>query len=123
LEVSVLLVDDLLAAPLNGILWVFKEIHKAATEEQRNRRDQIMAALSALYLSLEQGEITDADFDAQEMELLDELDELDGVEAEADDADDDSEEAPYALKAIPAGHGDAPAAQGEPVSETKEKLS
>ena len=48
-----LLIDDLLAAPLNGLLWVFKEIQKQATEEQRNRREAIMAALSALYIALE----------------------------------------------------------------------
>jgi len=135
----VLLVDDLLAAPLNGILWVFREIHKAATDEQHNRRDQIMAALSALYISLEQGEITDEVFDAQEAELLDELDALDGVDADAEEADDDDGDADsgeritvldreppeYALKSMAAGDrpsGGAPGPQTQPVSK-KEILS
>lgn len=89
-----LLVDDLLAAPVKGILWVFQEIHKAATEEQRSRRDQIMADLSALYVSLEQGEITDEVFDAREQALLDELDALDARgDADGDDDDEDDEDA------------------------------
>ena len=89
-----LLVDDLLTAPMKGILWVFQEIHKAATEEQRARREQIMADLSALYVSLEQGEITDAVFDDREQALLDELDALDAREdAEGtDDEDEDDDE-------------------------------
>lgn len=85
-----LLVDDLLAAPVKGFLWIFHEIHKAATEEQAARRDQIMAALSALYVSLEQHEITDADFDTREHALLDELDDYD-ARADADDAGDETD--------------------------------
>jgi hypothetical protein len=91
-----LLVDDLLAAPVTGILWVFREIENAAKEEQRARRDGIMASLSALYVSLEQGEINDEVFDAREQALLDELDALDAQAAadgaEDDDDDDDDEE-------------------------------
>lgn len=85
-----LLVDDLLMVPLKGIFWVFQEIHKAATEEQRARHDQIMADLSALYVSLEQGVITDEMFDVQEQALLDELDALDArTAAEGNDGDDE----------------------------------
>jgi hypothetical protein len=79
--VTVLLVDDLLTAPVKGLIWVFEEIHKAASEEQRARRDDIMAALSALYRALEQGELTDEAFDSREQALLDELDALDAREA------------------------------------------
>ncbi|MBV5276243.1 MAG: gas vesicle protein GvpG [Lamprocystis purpurea] len=91
-----LLVDDILGAPIKGILWVFKEIHKAASEAQRERRDQIMAELSALYVSLEQGDITEEVFDDREQALLDELDALDarteaGDEDEDDDDDDDDD--------------------------------
>ena len=93
-----LLVDDILGAPIKGILWVFKEIHKAASEAQRERRDQIMAELSALYVSLEQGDITEEVFDDREQALLDELDALDarteaGDEDEEDDDDDDDDDA------------------------------
>jgi hypothetical protein len=89
----VLLVDDILGAPIKGILWVFKEIHKAASEAQRERRDQIMAELSALYVSLEQGDITEEVFDDREQALLDELDALDArTEAQGEEEDDDDDE-------------------------------
>lgn len=88
-----LLVDDILGAPIKGILWVFKEIHKAASEAQRERRDQIMAELSALYVSLEQGDITEDIFDEREQALLDELDALDArTEAGDEDEDDDDDD-------------------------------
>lgn len=87
-----LIIDDLLAAPVNGLLWVFKEIQKQAAEEQRNRRDAIMAALSSLYVSLEQGQIEEEDFDAREQELLDELDRLDAQDEDDDEEAEDEEE-------------------------------
>jgi hypothetical protein len=87
-----LLVDDLLASPVNGLIWVFREIHKAATTEQATRRENIMAALSALYVSLEQEEITEEEFDTQEQALLDELDAYDArADAEEDEDDDDED--------------------------------
>lgn len=89
-----LLVDDLLTAPVKGLIWVFEEIRKSASAEQGARRDEIMAALSALYRALEQGEITDDAFDTREQSLLDELDALDAREdAEALDADADADKA------------------------------
>jgi hypothetical protein len=88
-----LLVDDLLASPVNGLIWVFREIHKAATTEQATRRENIMAALSALYVSLEQEEITEEEFDTQEQALLDELDAYDArADAEEDEDDEDDED-------------------------------
>lgn len=84
-----LLVDDLLTAPVKGLFWIFQEIHQAAGEAQAARRDEIMAALSALYIALEQGEIDEDQFDRREQALLDELDALDAAAAEdADEADD-----------------------------------
>ncbi|NCC28269.1 MAG: hypothetical protein EOM22_09015 [Gammaproteobacteria bacterium] len=86
-----LIVDDLLVAPVKGLIWVFEEIQKSATAEQRARRDEIMDALSVLYRALEQGEITDAVFDTREQALLDELDALDARE-DADELDADADE-------------------------------
>ncbi len=89
-----LLVDDLLTAPVKGLIWVFEEIHKAATEEQRARRDDIMAALSALYRDLEQGDLTEEAFDSREQALLDELDALDAREAAEGLEDEEIEDEP-----------------------------
>jgi hypothetical protein len=68
------LVDDLLLSPVKGVLWVFQEIHDAAQQELAGEREAITAALSELYLKLETGQITEAEFDAQEKVLLDRLD-------------------------------------------------
>ncbi len=74
------LVDDLLLAPAKGLLWVFKEIHDAAQQELAGEAEAITAALSELYMKLETGQITEAEFDAQEQKLLDRLDRLQAQE-------------------------------------------
>jgi hypothetical protein len=74
-----LLVDDVLTAPLKGLIWIFDEVRKAALEAQQGRRDEIMTALSALYVALEQGRLDEDGFEAQEQALLDELDALDAA--------------------------------------------
>ena len=70
------LVDDLLLSPAKGLLWVFREIHDAAQQELEGEGEAITAALSELYMKLETGQITEAQFDAQEKMLLDRLDRL-----------------------------------------------
>jgi len=71
-----LLVDDILAFPLRSILWIFREIHNAAQSELENEGEVITAQLSELYMLLETGRITDAEFDAEEKQLLDRLDSI-----------------------------------------------
>ena len=69
-----LLVDDLLLAPLSGLLWVAEKIHDAAREEMSGEANAITEELRQLYLMLEAKQMTEADFDARERELLDRLD-------------------------------------------------
>lgn len=76
------LLDDLLMSPVKGVLWVFREIHDAAQQELAGESETITASLSELYMRLETGQITEAEFDAQEKVLLDRLDRLQ-AEAEA----------------------------------------
>lgn len=71
-----LIVDDLLTAPIKGVFWIFKEIHNAALQEQAGEAEMITARLSELYMLLETGQITEAEFDAQEKQLLDRLDQI-----------------------------------------------
>ena len=74
-----LIIDDILMAPVKGLLWVFKEIHNAAEAELLGESDSITARLSEIYMMLETGKMTEAEFDAQEKKLLDRLDELDEI--------------------------------------------
>jgi len=77
------LLDDLLLSPVKGILWVFREIHDAAQQELAGESEAITTALSELYMKLETGQITEAEFDAQEKVLLDRLDQLQAAEQAA----------------------------------------
>lgn len=69
-----LIVDDILTAPFKGLFWIFNEIRNAALEEQVGEADRITAQLSELYMMLETGRMTEAEFDAAEKVLLDRLD-------------------------------------------------
>jgi hypothetical protein len=83
------LVDDILLAPARGLFWIFKEIHRAVEEEQANEAEAITNKLSELYMMLETGRMTEAEFDAEEKALLDRLDAIkeraDGGKEEEDD--------------------------------------
>ena len=88
-----LLVDDLLLAPLTGLLWVFRKIHEAAQEEMLGEADAITQELRDLYMMLETGRVTEAEFDARERALLDRLEVIQarGSGPGAEDADEDAE--------------------------------
>jgi hypothetical protein len=74
------LVDDLLLSPVKGVIWIFREIHDAAQQELAGESEAITVALSELYMKLETGQISEAEFDAQEKVLLDRLDRLQAAE-------------------------------------------
>lgn len=83
-----LLIDDLLAAPLRGLFFVLREIAEAAREEQAAERRRAMADLAELHRRLEEGEISEANFEAAEQRLLRRLESLHGTD---DAGDDDSD--------------------------------
>jgi len=86
------LIDDILLAPARGLLWVFKEIHHAVEQEQANEADAITAKLSELYMMLETGQMTEAEFDAAEKALLDRLDAIkERADGEPEEEDEDEE--------------------------------
>ena len=86
-----LVVDSLLGAPARGLVWVFREVHKAAEQSLRDEYQAITAELSKLYTLLESGAIDEAEFDTRERNLLDRMDELEeqGYGVQGDDSDDD----------------------------------
>jgi hypothetical protein len=71
-----LLVDDILFAPVRSILWIFREIRDIAQEELDGEAKSITEQLRTLYMQLETGRITEAEFEAGEKLLLDRLDEI-----------------------------------------------
>lgn len=70
------LIDDLILAPIHGVFWVAREVHQAAQEGLAEEGHTITRELGDLYMMLETGKITAAEFDAQEKKLLDRLDRL-----------------------------------------------
>lgn len=82
-----LLVDNILASPVRGLFWIFRELHKAVQEEAVNEVENITQQLSELYMMLETGKISEAEFDERETMLLDRLDDLEADEVEPQEAD------------------------------------
>jgi hypothetical protein len=71
------LFDDIAMSPFRGVMFLAKEIAKAAQQEQEKDRANLMAELSSLHLQLEKGEITEDEFDEREIWLLDRLEAAD----------------------------------------------
>jgi len=68
------LIDNILLAPVSGVMYVFREIQAAAEGEAVKNADSLRAQLAELYGMLESGRISSEQFDAKEKELLDQLD-------------------------------------------------
>lgn len=83
------LVDDILLAPTRGLLWIFKEIQHAVEAEQANEAEAITTKLSELYMMLETGQMTEAEFDAAEKVLLDRLDVIKERSVDGNEEDDE----------------------------------
>jgi len=69
-----LLIDDILAAPLRGLFFVLKEIDAAVQAERASQERAIITELGDLHRQLDRDEITEADFEAGEARLLHRLD-------------------------------------------------
>ncbi|NOJ77684.1 gas vesicle protein GvpG [Myxococcus xanthus] len=81
-----IILDDILMAPVRSIAWIFRSVHKAVQDEQAQEQTDLRARLSDLYRELERGEITEEQFDEQESQLLDRLDALKGAQEGAEPA-------------------------------------
>ena len=99
-----LLVDDILLFPVHSILWVFREIGEIAQKELAGEAKSITEQLRILYMQLETGRITEAEFDAGEKLLLDRLDAIESRlenEGEAEESEeDDGEESAVAGRVV-----------------------
>jgi hypothetical protein len=69
-------VDDILMAPVHGLFWIFRQVQQAAQEEMVTDAESITAVLSALYMRLETGKLTEEEFAVEEKRLLERLDKI-----------------------------------------------
>ena len=86
-----LLVDDILFFPARGILWIFREINKIAQEELAGEAESITEQLRMLYMQLETGRITEAEFETGEKRLLDRLEAIESRRSDEDSGEDEAE--------------------------------
>src|SRR5271157_1409513 len=101
-----LLVDDILLFPVNGICWVFREIGEIAQKELAGEAESITQQLRLLYMQLETGRMNEDAFAAEEKILLDRLEAIENrrsgeneenEEAEEDEAPDEVETEAFAM--------------------------
>jgi hypothetical protein len=71
-----LILDKILLSPLTATLWAARQVHNAMQQEQAAEGERITAELSDLYMMLETGRLSEAQFSAREKELLDRLDRI-----------------------------------------------
>ena len=83
------IVDDILLFPASSILWIFRELYNAAQEEVANEAESLTTQLSELYMALETGRMTEAEFDEREKELLDRLDTIEAKGIEGPEPDEE----------------------------------
>jgi len=87
-----LVVDDILFFPVKSIFWVFREIGEIAENELAGEAESITEQLRLLYMQLETGRITDAEFAAGEKLLLDRLEAIEERREANGEEDSDSGE-------------------------------
>jgi hypothetical protein len=75
------LLDSILLAPLNGVVWLGRKIRDVADQEV-NDPGRIKEELMALQMQLELGQIGEPEYTQKERDLLDRLDHLSGSSEE-----------------------------------------
>jgi len=67
------LIDDILLAPLNGVIWLGKKINEVA-EREFSDEGLIKEKLMELQMRFEMDEISEKEYNTREKELLERLD-------------------------------------------------
>lgn len=69
------LLDDILFAPVNGVVWLAEQIKEAAEADMFDG-SKIRESLLALQMKLELEEITEEEYQERETELMERMDEI-----------------------------------------------
>ena len=73
------LLDDILLAPMKGLVAVCRHVEEAARQDMETQEKAAMGALGELHRRLELGQIDDQDFETEETRLLDRIEALRNV--------------------------------------------
>lgn len=86
------IIDDMLMAPITGLVWVFDKVRVAAMEEIDQREENLRRDLTELNMQLDNGGISEEEFEAREKELLDRLDEIEELRRDEDRGTEEAED-------------------------------
>ena len=72
------LIDDILLAPIKGIVWIAEKIRDMAVEELEDTPEKLQRELLDLQMALESEQMTEAEYQKKEKNILERLESLKG---------------------------------------------
>jgi len=70
------LIDDILLFPVKGVIWIGKKIRDMALEELEDTPEKLQRELLDLQMALEAEQITEAEYQKKEKDILERLEAL-----------------------------------------------
>jgi len=70
------LIDDILLAPIKGIVWLAEKVRDMALEELEDTPEKLQRELLDLQMALESEQITEAEYQKKEKDILERLEAL-----------------------------------------------
>lgn len=64
------LIDDILLAPIKGIVWIAEKVRDMALEELEDTPEKLQRELLDLQIALEAEQITEAEYQKREKDIL-----------------------------------------------------
>ena len=70
------LIDDILLAPIKGIVWIAEKVRDMALEELEDTPEKLQRELLDLQMTFETEEITEAEYEKKEKDILERMEAL-----------------------------------------------
>ena len=70
------IIDDILLSPINGLLYIFKEIEKIAREEKEDTSEKLKRELLEAQMLFETDKISEKEYSEKEKNILERLNAL-----------------------------------------------
>ena len=70
------LIDDILLAPIKGIIWIAEKVRDMAAEELEDTPEKLQRELLDLQMTLEAEQITEMEYQKKEKDILDRMEVL-----------------------------------------------
>ena len=69
-------IDDILLAPIKGIVWIAEKVRDMALEELEDTPEKLQRELLDLQMTFETEEITEAEYEKKEKDILERMEVL-----------------------------------------------